>query len=389
MYKISELAKQVGMSRTALLYYEKQQLISGQRLENGYRIYTQKDVQRVRLIQQLLAGGLTLKECKACLETKLDRAILKNRLDALDREIEQKQSSRNLLAALLGEGELKTWHEKLNKVAPDIHIDWLINQGFEEKEALRLKWLSKDMNEHDKYMADFMRVFQGLARWGPGSEEDTLKALQHVPKPVRKILEIGCGKGQATRVLAQNCQAHITAIDNEQSALDAVSEVFASINKTDWLTTNCISMTDLDYPRAYFDLIWSEGSAYIMGVENALRRWRPLLVKSGTLVFSDLVWQTDTPSGKSITFWQKEYPDMQTLSERLNQIQNIGFKLVSDFPLSTKAAENYYEPLRKRVKALNANGLNVKAYDDIEHEIDICTRYANEFGYHMFVLQKL
>ncbi|WP_269202111.1 MerR family DNA-binding transcriptional regulator [Pseudoalteromonas luteoviolacea] len=31
MYKISELAKQVGISRTALLYYEKQQLISGQR----------------------------------------------------------------------------------------------------------------------------------------------------------------------------------------------------------------------------------------------------------------------------------------------------------------------------------------------------------------------
>ncbi|KZN61300.1 MerR family transcriptional regulator [Pseudoalteromonas luteoviolacea] len=389
MYKISELAKQVGMSRTALLYYEKQQLISGQRLENGYRIYTHKDVQRVRLIQQLLAGGLTLKECKACLETKLDRGILKNRLDALDREIEQKQSSRNLLAALLGEGELKTWHEKLNKVAPDIHTDWLINQGFEEKEALRLKWLSKDMNEHDKYMDDFMRVFQGLARWGPGSEEDTLKALRHVPKPIRKILEIGCGKGQSTRVLAQNCQAHITAIDNEQSALDAVSEAFASINKTDRLTTNCISMTDLDYPRAYFDLIWSEGSAYIMGVENALRRWRPLLVKSGTLVFSDLVWQTDTPSDKSITFWQKEYPDMQTVSERRNQIQNIGFKLVSDFPLSTKAAENYYEPLRKRVKALNTNSLSVKAYDDIEHEIDIYTRYANEFGYHMFMLQKL
>ncbi|KZN47760.1 MerR family transcriptional regulator [Pseudoalteromonas luteoviolacea] len=188
----------------------------------------------MRLIQQLLAGGLTLKECKACLETKLDKAILKSRLNALDREIEQKQQSRNLLAALLSEGELKTWHEKLNKVAPDIHTDWLINQGFEEKEALHLRWLSKDMNEHDKYMADFMRVFQGLERWGPGSKQDTLKAFKKVPKPVQQILEIGCGKGQATRVLAQNCKAHITTIDNEQSALDAVSEAFASSNKTEY-----------------------------------------------------------------------------------------------------------------------------------------------------------
>ena len=175
MYQISELAKKVGLSRTALLYYEKQNLISGRRLENGYRVYSDKDVQRVRLIQQLQAGGLTLQECKVCLEAKVDRQLLQNRLKALDEEIEQKQKSRTLLAAMLGEGDLKAWHEGLDKLAPDAHLDWLMKQGFSEKEALRLKWLSKDMNEHDLYMADFMRVFETLERWGPGSEEETKK----------------------------------------------------------------------------------------------------------------------------------------------------------------------------------------------------------------------
>ena len=111
MYQISELAKKVGLSRTALLYYEKQSLISGRRLENGYRVYSDKDVQRVRLIQQLQAGGLTLQECKICLEAKVDRQLLQNRLKSLDEEIEQKQKSRTLLAAMLGEGDLKAWHE--------------------------------------------------------------------------------------------------------------------------------------------------------------------------------------------------------------------------------------------------------------------------------------
>ncbi|GAL31353.1 transcriptional regulator MerR family [Vibrio variabilis] len=111
MYRISELAAEVGLSRTALLYYEKQDLISGRRLSNGYRVYSDKDVQRVRLIQQLQAGGLTLKECKACLEAKVDRALLQKRLQVLDDEIEQKQRSRDLLAAMLGEGDLKAWHE--------------------------------------------------------------------------------------------------------------------------------------------------------------------------------------------------------------------------------------------------------------------------------------
>ena len=39
LYRISELANQVGLSRTALLYCEKQGLLRGQRLSNGYRVY--------------------------------------------------------------------------------------------------------------------------------------------------------------------------------------------------------------------------------------------------------------------------------------------------------------------------------------------------------------
>ena len=40
MYRISELALLVGLSRTALLYYEKLNLINGKRQENGYRVYS-------------------------------------------------------------------------------------------------------------------------------------------------------------------------------------------------------------------------------------------------------------------------------------------------------------------------------------------------------------
>ncbi|WP_372836360.1 MerR family transcriptional regulator, partial [Pontibacterium sp.] len=162
MYRISELAEQVGLSRTTLLYYEKLGLIEGKRLGNGYRIYGEYDVQRLRLIQQLHAGGLTLNECKACLNARIDRQVLLNRLSQLDDEIAEKQSARRLLAALLGETGHKEWHETIDRVAPDVHLDWLIKQGFNEKEALRLKWLSKNMNEHERYMADFLRVYEAL-----------------------------------------------------------------------------------------------------------------------------------------------------------------------------------------------------------------------------------
>ncbi len=125
-------------------------MVRGQRERNGYRSYTEMDVQHVRLIQKIKDDDLTLKECRACLESKVDRKLLVKKLSQLDREIDrkikQKQKSRQLLAGLLGEGPLNEWHVSLNEIAPDAHLDWLRKQGFSEKEALHLKWLSKDIS---------------------------------------------------------------------------------------------------------------------------------------------------------------------------------------------------------------------------------------------------
>ncbi|MEZ9901737.1 MerR family transcriptional regulator [Vibrio breoganii] len=389
MYRISELAQKVGLSRTALLYYEKLKLISGVRLDNGYRVYSDKDVQRVLLIQTLQAAGLTLKECKGCLEAKIDRALLINRLDELDKEIAKKQHSRGVLAALLGEGDHRAWHENASQLAPDAHLDWLIKQGFEEKEALRLKWLSKDMNEHQDYMADFMKVYETLDRWGPGSEQETLKALNLVPLTSRKILEIGSGKGLATTVLANNTQAAITVVDNEQSALDRLVERFTEDGLNDRIKPVCASMTDLPFEHKGFDLIWAEGSAYIMGVESALKEWRPLLENNGVMMLSDLVWFTDTPTSEAQVFWKGEYPDMVSVETRLEQIKAAGYKVVEHFPLSQQAWENYYLPLKQRAIELTPSMPDSNALKDIKTEVSIFERYLNEFGYEMFIIQKI
>ena len=378
----------MGLSRTALLYYEKQGLITGQRLSNGYRVYSDKDVQRLRLIQNLLAGGLTLKECKACLDTRIDRALLVNRLQQLDDEITRKQKSRQLLAALLGEGSLSGWHESVDKVAPDAHREWLIRQGFTEKEALRLKWLSKDMNEHEQYMAEFMRVFSTLDRWGPGCESDTLKALTMVTHKPQHILEIGCGKGLATTLLAQHTQAIITAVDNEESALERLVERAKDAGFAGQIETVCASMTDLPFEPESFDLIWCEGSAYIMGVDTALKQWKPLLESDGILVLSDLVWLKDNPHPDAKAFWSNNYPDMNTVEHRVALIKSAGYQLIDTNTLSRDAWSAYIEPLRKRVEELRGEAPDSQVLKDIGRELEIYNNYLGEFGYQMFICKK-
>ena len=387
-YRISELAEKVGLSRSTLLYYEKQGLLHGVRQNNGYRLYSDKDLQQLHLLQQLQAGGLTLKECKSFLDSKVQRSVLEKRLQQLDEDIAKKQQARALLADLLGEGSLRLWHQQTDKLAPDAHLDWLKQQGFNEQQALYLKWLSKDMNEHDQYMADFMTVFQRLERWGPSSDADTLKALSTLPTIPTKIIDIGCGKGFSTRLLAKHTQAEIVAVDNEQSALDELGERLTEQGLDARVTLSCASMTDLPFTPESFDCIWSEAAAYIMGVEQALSQWRNLLTDSGFMVISDLIWLTDSPSQEAADFWAGEYPDMQSIKKRLGQMRQAGFDVIDHFTLSEQAWDDYYQPLKARVAEVKTGMPNSTAIMDIEREIEIYERFLGEFGYHFFILQR-
>jgi len=375
MYRISELAKLVGISRTALLYYERRNLLFSKRLENGYRVYDDRDVQQIRLIQQLQNGGLTLTECKSCLDSKLDLSVLSSRHAALKSEIKEKQQSLTLIEGLLGMTSSTSWHETLAVTAPDAYLDWLKLQGYDEKQALRIKWLSKDMNEHEQYMQDFLSIFEALDSWGPNSEADTTKAfslLKHVPK---RILEIGCGNGNSTMVLASLSNAQIIAIDNEQSALTRLDAKITQNSLSERVSTDCKSMTELDYDNESFDLIWAEASIYIMGVQTALVKWKRLLKDGGMLVFSDLVWLMDSADRELNDFWKHEYPDMQKVETRLVQIKKAGYEVEHSFTVSQQAWHDYYEPLQNKLYELKDSMKDSKAFVDIQREVNLYKKH--------------
>ena len=59
------------------------------------------------------------------------------------------------------------------------------------------------------------------------------------------------------------------------------------------------------------------GSAYTIGVANALQTWRPYLADpDACLVLSDLVWLTDTPPEEALAFWQPPCRPWRACSKR-------------------------------------------------------------------------
>ena len=282
---------------------------------------------------------------------------------------------------------MRGWHQAIEEQAPSAHLDWLIKQGFDEKQAMRLKWLSKDMNEHDSYMKDFNLIFEALDVWGPGSKEDTLKALNAVSNQIDSILEIGCGQGNATQVLAMNSTASITAVDNEEFALELLMKKMCSQSLDHRVSTLCANMENLPCELASYDLIWSEGSAYIMGVEKALKAWRPFLKEEGVLVFSDAVWSVEKPNQESLDFWQQEYPDMTTVAVRIKQAEATGYELIETFSLSEEAWQSYYRPLEARLNELKDELYGSPVVDDIERELAVFHQREGEYDYQMFILK--
>lgn len=65
--KIGELAELTGVPQRLLRYYEQQELLTPDRMSNGYRDYPEKSVERVKRIRELLDSGVPTRIIKCML----------------------------------------------------------------------------------------------------------------------------------------------------------------------------------------------------------------------------------------------------------------------------------------------------------------------------------
>ncbi|WP_329262699.1 MerR family transcriptional regulator [Actinoallomurus sp. NBC_01490] len=84
--RIGELATRAGVSVRALRYYEEQNLLAAERSPSGQRHYPDSAVDRVRLIQQLYAAGVTSRSIADLLPCVVDGQATPELLDRLSAE---------------------------------------------------------------------------------------------------------------------------------------------------------------------------------------------------------------------------------------------------------------------------------------------------------------
>jgi MerR family transcriptional regulator, heat shock protein HspR len=89
-YMISVAADIVGMHPQTLRIYESRGLIRPKRTAGNTRLYSEADVERLRLIQQLTNElGLNLAGVEQVLELQDELARMRRRLDRMEREMRE------------------------------------------------------------------------------------------------------------------------------------------------------------------------------------------------------------------------------------------------------------------------------------------------------------
>ncbi len=237
----------------------------------------------------------------------------------------------------------------------------------------------------------FFSLHEGLPRQGPGSTESTYKALSSVSlsDDSLNILDIGCGPGMQTRLLAKTFpNSSITALDNYRPFLDQLESASLQEGITN-ITCIEASMFDLPFDTGSFDLIWSEGAIYIMGFSEGLVQWKPLLKPGGYLAVSELVWIKDHPPEIINEYWKLNYPGITTIEENKHIIHQAGYELCSHFTLPSKDwFTHYYTPLEENISHWDMSIPGSSELISMEQEeIRMMREYSDWYSYEFFIMK--
>ena len=183
----------------------------------------------------------------------------------------------------------------------------------------------------------FFEIHSGLPREGPGDEASTARALDLVrgmpAKPT--ILDVGCGPGAQTLVLARLTGGMVTAVDNHAPFLDDLRGRAARAGLAERIQTVNASMFDM-------------------------------------------------PPG---------YPAIGSIDENLAAIRDDGYDLAGHFVIPDSSWwDMYYVPILEKLPRLrekyrsDAEALGV--LDEHDLEIDFFKRYSAYYGYVFFVMKR-
>jgi len=254
----------------------------------------------------------------------------------------------------------------------------------------------EEHNIHDFDVALICEYFSSLDRQGPGSQEATIKALSFIDNlhDGSNIVDLGCGTGGQTIVLAQNTPGNITGIDVFTGFIDKLNDNALKLNIQARVKGVIGSMDNLDFGPNELDLIWSEGAIYNIGFEKGMNYWSKFLKKGGYVAVTEATWLTEERPKEIFDFWNEAYPEIDTIPKKIAQMQKAGYVVIASFILPDNCwIDNYFLPeITAQKLFLEKHKNNRSAEEFVEYQkrgAELYRKYKDYYGYVFYIGKKM
>jgi SAM-dependent methyltransferase len=238
----------------------------------------------------------------------------------------------------------------------------------------------------------FFELYDGLPRQGPGNRACAARALALCGAlPAHPaILDLGCGVGGQTLHLAELTAGSIVALDKHAPSIERLRATVDERGLSQRVRPVVGDMAAPELPPEGFDLVWSEGALYSIGLERALAVCRGLLRPNGRLAFSDAVWRRQDPPAEVKDGFDQDYPGMGWVADDLAAIARAGFAVRGHFTLPDEAWwDDFYTPMLRRIDALRHRHQGdpdaLAALEALAREPELHRRHSDAYAYEFFV----
>jgi len=257
------------------------------------------------------------------------------------------------------------------------------------------------MNDEYKSIREFdfnliCEYYLNLDRQGPGSPEVTLRALSFIDglSDKSQIVDIGCGTGGQTMVLAQNTPGNITGVDIFPDFIKRFNADAGRLNLQDRVKGIVGSMDNLPFREEEFDLIWSEGAIYNIGFERGLNEWRKFLKPGGYIAVSEASWFTVERPAEIQKFWEIADAEIDTISNKVSQMQTAGYIPIATFVLPENCwTEHFFAPQVAAQEAFLKKYAGNKTVEEFmaneRLEMSLYHKYKAYYGYVFYIGKKI
>ncbi len=160
-----------------------------------------------------------------------------------------------------------------------------------------------------------------------------------------RVLDVGCGNGNAAVWLTRATKAHVTGVDlSGVRVANAVESLKNVPDIADRLAFEKASATDLPFDQGAFTHVWSQATIYhvpnkVKVLEEAYR----VLDTGGIFIFDDLTKPTAnvSESAQKFVYERLLFDTDFSFYSYIDALRNVGFKVLQAKDLSAHLAQSY------------------------------------------------